>query len=89
MSNLSQGRFNLKFLFLAALAGASGQRLARPAPRRYGGRFGPYKPHQSMRECARRRGGREWANFKAIDRARRGLPAYEADQLVRDSHHVA
>lgn len=30
---------------------------------------------KGARECARRRGGEDWANFKAIDRARRGLPA--------------
>lgn len=30
---------------------------------------------KGARECARRRGGNDWANFKAIDRARRGMPA--------------
>jgi hypothetical protein len=30
-----------------------------------------------MRECARRVGGEDWANFKAIDRARRGLAPLE------------
>lgn len=73
--NKRKSIFSLAFLFAAAFAGASGERLARPAPKRYGGRFGPYMPHQSMRECARRRGGVEWAQFKAVDRARRGLPA--------------
>ena len=43
--------------------------------KRYGGRFGPYKPHQSTRECARRVGGEAWAAFKSADRERRGLPA--------------
>lgn len=33
-----------------------------------------YMPHQGKRECARRRGGDDWANFKARDRIRRGLP---------------
>ena len=32
-------------------------------------------PHQGKRECARRRGGHAWAQVKAADRARRGLPA--------------
>lgn len=29
---------------------------------------------QGERECARRRGGQDWAEFKALDRIRRGLP---------------
>ena len=33
------------------------------------------KPHQGPRECARRRGGQDWADYKAADRVRRGLPA--------------
>lgn len=33
-----------------------------------------YRPHQSHRECARRRGGAAWIAFKRADRARRGLP---------------
>lgn len=33
-----------------------------------------YRPHQGARECARRRGGDDWAQFKARDRVRRGLP---------------
>ena len=33
-----------------------------------------YGPHQGARECARRRGGEDWAKFRAADRVRRGLP---------------
>lgn len=73
--NKRRGVFNLAFLFAAAFAGAAGQRLSIPTGRRYGGRFGPYRPHQSMRECARRVGGETWTQFKSMDRVRRGLPA--------------
>lgn len=31
---------------------------------------------QGARECARRKGGQTWAEFKAADRVRRGLPSY-------------
>lgn len=33
-----------------------------------------HRPHQGARECARRRGGADWAQFRAADRVRRGLP---------------
>jgi hypothetical protein len=32
-----------------------------------------YVPHQNVRECARRLGGRTWQLYKEADRARRGL----------------
>ncbi len=37
-------------------------------------RYSRYKPHQGERECYRRRGGADWAQYKAYDRMRRGLP---------------
>lgn len=37
-------------------------------------RHSRYKPRQGFRECMRRRGGEEWAQYKAFDRAHRGLP---------------
>jgi hypothetical protein len=51
------------------------QRRSRPLRRlfpQYGS--GRYRPHQGERERARRRGGIEWAEFRARDRIRRGLP---------------
>jgi hypothetical protein len=48
---------------------------AGPERRRWFYRAGGCKPHQGPRECARRRGGQDWADFKAADRVRRGLPA--------------
>lgn len=48
---------------------------AGPERRRWFYRVGGWKPHQGPRECARRRGGQDWADFKAADRVRRGLPA--------------
>jgi hypothetical protein len=62
--------------------GAAG-RVIRSIPRIFGSRTkkavtgklgGRYMPHQSHRECARRRGGAAWLAFKRADRARRGLP---------------
>ena len=38
-------------------------------------RYSRYTPHQGVRERLRRIGGDNWANFKAFDRKRRGLPA--------------
>lgn len=38
-------------------------------------RHGNSVPHQSKRECARRRGGKDWADWKSADRVSRGLPA--------------
>jgi len=37
-------------------------------------RYGNSVPYQGKRECVRRRGGQDWANFRAADRAWRGLP---------------
>lgn len=37
--------------------------------------FSKYRPHQGKRECARRRGGQDWADWKSADRVSRGLPA--------------
>lgn len=37
-------------------------------------RWGNNVPHQGKRECARRRGGQDWLNFRAADRISRGLP---------------
>lgn len=37
-------------------------------------RRGNCNPHQGARECARRRGGQEWMNYRAADRISRGLP---------------
>lgn len=37
-------------------------------------RWGNSVPHQGKRECARRRGGQDWLNFRAADRISRGLP---------------
>ena len=38
-------------------------------------RWGNSVPHQGYRECARRRGGKDWADWLAVDRVERGLPA--------------
>ena len=38
-------------------------------------RWGNSVPHQGYRECARRRGGKDWADQLAADRVARGLPA--------------
>jgi hypothetical protein len=38
-----------------------------------------YKPFQGERECARRRGGRDWEAYKAADRVRRGLAAAKTE----------
>lgn len=38
-------------------------------------RWGNSVPHQGKRECARRRGGQDWADQLAADRVARGLPA--------------
>ena len=38
-------------------------------------RWGNSVPHQGKRECARRRGGKDWADWLAADRVARGLPA--------------
>lgn len=38
-------------------------------------RWGNSVPHQGKRECARRRGGQDWADRLAADRVERGLPA--------------
>lgn len=61
-----------KASFASALAAAFGTHAFRM--RHTTGRFGPYRPHQSARECARRRGGQNWRDYKAVDRVRRGLP---------------
>lgn len=34
------------------------------------------KPHQGVRECARRVGGTLWDSYRATDRVRRGLPPF-------------
>jgi hypothetical protein len=66
-----------------AQGGAAGRVIA-SIPRIFGkrkktfvklGKGSKYPPHQSHRECARRRGGAAWQAFKRADRARRGLPA--------------
>lgn len=56
----------------------SGKPKARKAKARGRNRFRWFQGRcvpQGERECARRRGGQDWADFKAADRVRRGLPA--------------
>lgn len=79
-----RNRLSLSVL-LAALAGEHSLDPARnlihvrsiPAPAKRQAtkktRWGNSVPHQGKRECARRRGGQDWANFRTADRAWRGL----------------
>lgn len=47
----------------------------KPARRRwFAGNRSSNIAHQGARECARRRGGQDWLDFRAADRVRRGLP---------------
>lgn len=80
-----RNRLSLSVL-LAALAGEHSLDPARnlihvrsiPAPAKRQAtkktRWGNSVPHHGKRECARRRGGQDWVNFRSADRAWRGLP---------------
>lgn len=63
--------------FASAATDGAAQQLGFPSLGNSSGRFGPYAPHQSTRERARRIGGTTWAAFKNADRARRCLPMVE------------
>lgn len=64
----------LAAIFTAALIGRAfgGHDTAAPRRTRQPNRW---RPHQGVRERARRVGGAMWEQFKRDDRVRRGLPA--------------
>lgn len=59
---------------MAALAYSRFSSLAGIEPRQRSVRGNRYRPHQGVRECARRVGGTAWLSYRATDRVRRGLP---------------
>ena len=64
-----------RFLAAAALLFTAGLTVEAPPTQMPRFSYSRHLPHQGKRECARRRGGKDWADWLAADRVARGLPA--------------